>query len=124
MNGEQLRQAATIAAKQVAMNKETLAALRRAGLKADAVVHLEFVFLAADEKAAGALKSHLEQEDCLDVAVVKQGGLLSRRFQVEGRSHPIALSEGLLSDWVRWMAVQGVLHNCEFDGWGAEVPEE
>jgi hypothetical protein len=123
MNDEQKLRVATIAAKQIAMNKGTLAALRRAGLKADAAVQLDFVFLAPDKRAADSLKSHLEQRDCLDVAVVKKGGLLSRRFLVEGRSHPTALSSDLLSDWVRWMAVQGVLHNCEFDGWGTEVPE-
>jgi hypothetical protein len=122
MNEEQQHRVAAIAAKQVSMNKATLDALRRAGLKADAAVQLDFVFLAPNKRAAESLKSHLEQRDCLDVAVAEQGGLLSRRFLVEGRSHPTALSEDLLSDWVRWMVVQGVLHNCEFDGWGAEVP--
>ena len=122
MNDKQILRTATIAAKQIAMNKATLAALRRAGLSADAAVQLDFVFVAPNKKAAGSLKSHLVQQDCLDVEVVKLGGMLSRRFLVEGRSHPTALSEDLLSDWVRWMAAQGVLHNCEFDGWGAEVP--
>src|SRR5262245_60620053 len=100
MNEAQKVRAATIAAKQVAMNAATLAALRRAGLKPDAAVQLDFIFLAPDAKAAGSLKSHLEQRDCLSVAVVKQGGLLSRRFFVQGRSYPTAVSEDLLSDWV------------------------
>ena len=104
------------------MNEATLDRLREVGLRDDSVVQLDFFFFAPDVKSARSLKAHLERNECLDVEVIKQGWFLWRSFAVEGKSHPTTLSIELLSEWVTWMTVQGVVHNCEFDGWGTEVP--
>jgi hypothetical protein len=122
VNEKQQERVIAIISSQLAMNPQTLAALLDAGLRPDDEVHLDFVFLAPDEKRAVVLKSHLEQSDCLDVTVQKRGGLLSRSFEVTGRSLPTTVSVELLDEWVKWMVVQGMERDCEFDGWGALLP--
>ena len=119
MNEEQERRAKAIIIKQLAMNEATLDTLRRAGLKPDAVVQLDFMFVAPSQVCAESLKARLEENDCLDVEVKEQP---VRECLVTGKSHPTTLTSEVLRDWIKWMVVQGVVENCEFDGWGTEVP--
>ena len=101
------------------MYEATLDAMRRAGLKPDAVVQLDFLFVAPSQVWAESLKARLEENDCLDIVLDEQP---AGECLVTGKSHPTTLSTGTLRDWVKWMVVQGVVENCEFDGWGSEVP--
>jgi len=114
--------AAAIIAKQLAMNTQTLAALQQAGLKPDTAVQLDFTFVAPDRGTGAVLKSHLEQNDCLDVELRKRPGLFARKVDVVGKSKPMTVDAEILDSWVRWMVVQGVSHDCDFDGWGTLVP--
>lgn len=122
MNEQQRERAVAVISKQLAMNRQTFSQLRQAGLEPDDVVQLDFFFVAPDEKCAVALKSFLEQNDCLNVSVERRGGLLSRKFDVAGQSLPTTVSIELLDEWVEWMVAQGLERACEFDGWGALVP--
>jgi hypothetical protein len=117
---EQERRARRIAEKQFAMNQQTIAALERAGLRADDEVELDFMFVAPDEASAESLKSYLAVNDCesVDVKAVPD----KPEFFVSGKSLPTVVTAAVLDRWVQWMAVQGVLRNCEFDGWGTTVP--
>jgi hypothetical protein len=40
---------------------------------------------------------------------------------VVGKTHPTAVTAHVLSQGVPWIVVQGIIHDCEFDGWGAQV---
>ena len=121
MNEEQERRAQLIVERQLDLAIDTLAAMRTAGLTADSVVVLEFSFVAPSRICAESLRHHLEDNDCTDVEVLKSPGLFSRRYFVTGKSLPTKVDTDVLSQWIPWMVVQGVLHDCEFDGFGTEV---
>lgn len=122
MNEAQTSRAAAIIARQLAMNAQTLAALQQAGLTPDTVVQLDFTFVAPSRDAGAALKSHLEQNDCLGVELRKRPGLFSKKVEVVGKSQPTTVDAEILDQWVRWMVVQGISLDCDFDGWGTFVP--
>lgn len=117
--------------KQLAASQETLVALGRSGLEPHHVVQLDFSYVAPDRARAVALRDHLQKHDCVDLSVdpldppadARAEDLAERRHVVSGRSHPTKLSVPILGQWVPWMVVQGVKHDCEFDGWATEVPE-
>jgi hypothetical protein len=121
MTPEQARKAEELSQRQLEMSKQTLVALRGHGLAEDAEVQIDFFFVAPNEKSARALAEHLEENECLDLRCEKSGGFLSRKWVVTGKSHPSPVTEKVLAAWIPWMVVQGVTHNCEFDGWGASV---
>ncbi|MEJ1959403.1 MAG: hypothetical protein WDM70_08235 [Nitrosomonadales bacterium] len=73
------------------------------------------------KKTARALAAHLEENECLEVAAKKDGSFLSRKYTVTGKTHETNLNPAVLGHWLPWIVVQGVLHGCEFDGWGAEI---
>ena len=111
--------ATDILSQQVAFNRQTYAALQQAGLTADTLVTLDFTYVAPDRKAASALGSFLENNDCLNVKVAASS---NGHFEVTGHSQPTTITADLLDKWVTWMVVQGVARECEFDGWGTLVP--
>ena len=121
MTPDQEARAKRIIERQLAMNAETLDALRRAGLTEEKEVQIEFFFVAPNEAAARALVAHLEANDCLGLALQRSGSFFSRRFSVVGKTHPTAVTPQVLSQWVPWIVVQDIIHGCEFDGWGAQV---
>ncbi len=105
------------------MNEQTLASLWEQGLDPEAVVQLDFFFVAPNRDRAVALKSFLERNDCLDVEISRRSRFLSKECDVTGKSKPTTVDAEILDEWVRWMVVQGVFMDCEFDGWGTFVPE-
>lgn len=125
---EQDRRARLQIQKQMTATQATLDALVRAGLAPHHVVSLDFSFVAPDRARADLLRAHLERNHCLDVSVDPIDEAESGRADpaaphaVSGRSHPTKLSGELLNQWVPWMVVQGVRHECEFDGWSTQVP--
>lgn len=110
-----------VSRRQLDMSKQTLAALRSHGLAEGAERHLDFFFVAPTERNARALAEHLENSDCLDLRCEKSGGFLSRKWVVSGRSNPTPVTESVLANWIPWIVIQGITHDCEFDGWGASV---
>jgi len=121
MTSAQTSRAKHLVDKQIAMSGQTLDALHDAGLPDDTVVQLDFSFIAPNTKAAEALVAHLQANDCLDLAYERTGGFLSRKCVVSGKTHPTQVNTQVLAEWLPWMVAQGILYDCEFDGWGAEV---
>jgi hypothetical protein len=121
MTPEQEIKAQRIIERQLEMSGATLDALRRAGLTDQTEVQLQFFFAARNEASGQALVAHLAKNDCLDLKLEKSGGFLSRRFSVAGKTHPTVVTTQVLAIWIPWIVVQGITHDCEFDGWGAEV---
>jgi hypothetical protein len=121
MTPEQKARAQRIIERQLEMSGATLDALRRAGLTDEREIQLEFFFDASSEASGRALVAHLSKNDCLDLKLERSGGFLSRKFSVAGKTHPTVVTAEVLAQWIPWIVVQGVTHDCEFDGWGAEV---
>jgi hypothetical protein len=121
MTPKQEERANQLIARQIAMSGQTLDALRSAGLKEEDAVQIDFFFEARNKESATALVAYLEANDCLDVALVQSGGFLSKKFAVTGKTLATNITPAVLGQWIPWMVVQGVIHGCVFDGWGAEV---
>ena len=121
MTPSQKAQAQRIIERQLAMSGDTLDALRRAGLTDQTEVQIDFSFVAPDMAAGQALVAHLRANDCLELSLQRSSGFLSRTLTVAGKTHPTVVTAQVLAQWIPWMVVQGVVHGCEFDGWGAEV---
>ena len=121
MPPEQEAKAKIIIERQINMSGDTLDALRRAGLADDMEIQLDFFFLAPNGAHARALVTHLTKNDCLDLSAQRSGGILSRKFTVTGKTRPTVVTTQVLAQWIPWMVVQGMIHECQFDGWGAEV---
>jgi|SRR5687767_14573495 len=121
MTPEQKVKAQRIIERQLEMSGATLDALRRAGLTDEREVQIEFFFNVRSELSGQALIAHLEKNDCLDLKLERAGGFLSRKFSVVGKTYPTVVTAQVLAQWIPWIVVQGVTHDGEFDGWGAEV---
>jgi hypothetical protein len=121
MTPDQETKAQRIIERQLELSGATLDALRRAGLTDERETQIDFFFNAPNEASAKALVAHLAKNDCLDLKVEKSGGFLSRKFSVAGKTHPTVVTVQVLAQWIPWIVVQGITHNCEFDGWGAEA---
>jgi len=113
--------AKSIIARQMEMSGRTLDALRRAGLSDQTKIQLEFFFNAPNENAAKSLVADLGRKDCLDLSVKKTGSVFFRKYIVEGKTYKTQVTTAVLAQWLPWIVVQGFVHGCEFDGWGAEV---
>ena len=121
MTPEQRARVERIIERQMELRGATLDTLHHAGLTDEQETQLDFFYNAPSEAAAKALAAHLATNDCLDVKVQKSGSFLSRRFSVTGKTHPTPVTAQVLAQWIPWIVVQGMTHDCEFDGWGAEA---
>jgi hypothetical protein len=121
MTPEQKEEADRITKRQLELSGATLDALRRAGLTDEKEVQIDFFFDAPDMASAKALSNHLAANDCLDLRVDRSGSFLSRKFTVVGKTYATVVTPQVLAQWLSWMVVHGIIHGCEFDGWGAEV---
>jgi hypothetical protein len=121
MTPAQTARAEELITRHLTMSGQTLDALHKAGLNDEMRVCLEFLFVAPTEPKALALLGHLETNDCLNLSVKKSGGVFSRKWLVTGQTHPTPLNVQVIAQWLPWIVVQGIAHDCEFDGWGAEV---
>ena len=112
---------AELLAKQLAMNAESWRALQQRGVDESTQVRLDFVYHAPNKSAANQLRETLAAETDYDVVVKKEGGLLAKRWIVEGATQTTSISKSVLDGWVDWMVTAGAQHSCDFDGWGTEV---
>lgn len=108
--------------KQLAMTVETWRTLQTLGATDATELKLDFSFVASNQKRADALRAVLVDETDYEVSVVKGGHMFSRRYNVVGSTKPTAVSTTILDQWVEWMVTAGLHQDCEFDGWGAQVP--
>lgn len=121
MTPEQAARAERIIGWQIAASGQTIDALRRAGLTDSTILNIDFFFTAKDEKSARALASHLEANDCVSLRVSCVGRLLFKKYLITGKTLETHVTVEIIAQWLPWIVIQGVVHNCEFDGWGAEV---
>ena len=110
---------------QLSMNRATWSALGEHGVKDGTELSLDFFFFAPGENEARALATYIAAETDYQVeASSAKAGLLSKRqWAVNGSTRPTAVSLDVLDEWVTWMVAAGRAHGCEFDGWGAAVPD-
>lgn len=110
---------------QLRMNRETWSVLGQHGVRDGAELSLEFLFFAPGEREARALAAHIDaRTDCEATASSSKAGLVSRRrWVVEGSTRPAPVTLAVIDEWVTWLVAAGAAHNCEFDGWGAFLPE-
>jgi len=115
-----------VTAEQLAMTEGTWSALQDTGVADGTLLSLDFFFVDGDESGARALQAALSAEASqVDVMASKTGSLKRRQvWSVSGTTKPLAVSLPGLREWVERMVRLGDAHGLEFDGWGAEVPEE
>jgi hypothetical protein len=121
MTPNQESQARDIIARQLPMSGQTLDALRRAGLRDDTMLKLDFWFNAPSVGAAKSLAAHLADNGCLEMGFEKAAGFFSGKYTVKGKTQDTQVTVQILGEWLPWIVVQGIIHDCEFDGWGAEI---
>lgn len=115
-----------IVARQLAMVPQTWSALQAHGVTKATELQLDFTFIAPGEVAADALVAflRLETDYEVDADFDGRGAPETRAWSVVGSTHPTAVSQQILQDWVRWMVAAGVQYGgCRFDGFGASVPD-
>jgi hypothetical protein len=110
-----------ILGKQLAMNRQTWAALQKHGVAEGRQLRLDFSYNAPNRVAADTLCVLLRGQTDYEVEVESGGSFLRRKWRVEGRTHNTAVSPALLDQWVTWMVNAGKEQSCDFDGWGARV---
>jgi Regulator of ribonuclease activity B len=110
-----------ILGKQLAMNRQTWAALQRHGVTAESKLRLDFSYNATSREAANSLCSLLREQKEYEVEIESSGSFLRRKWRVEGRTQETAVSPEILDHWVTWMVTAGKQHSCDFDGWGTSV---
>jgi hypothetical protein len=108
-------------AKQLVINEETWERLRTHGVDEATQLRLDFSYAAADRASAESLKTVLSDQTDYDMKV-QSTGTFTKRWTVTGSTQATAVSNAILDQWVDWMVTAGLHHNCEFDGWGTEVP--
>jgi hypothetical protein len=115
--------AATVLARQLAMNAQTWQALQERGVNAASMLTLEFFYRPSGQAESEQLATFLRTDTDYDVDVVSQKrGIFGNGFSVMGKTQPTAVSLEILNDWVTWMVTAGVEKGpCEFDGWGAQT---
>lgn len=78
----------TILAKQLAMNRQTLAVLQKHGVTDERTLHLDFSYNAASRESAESLCALLREQTDYEVNVKSSGSFLRRKWRVEGRTWP------------------------------------
>ena len=111
----------SILAKQLAMNRQTWAALQNHGVAEESKLRLDFFYNAANRDAAENLCALLREQTDYEVKMESSRSFLRHKWRVEGRTQETSVSPEILDQWVTWMVTAGKEHSCDFDGWGASV---
>jgi hypothetical protein len=110
-----------ILAMQLAMNRQTWAALQEHGVSEQTQLRLDFSYNAPSRQAAEAMVALIEDQTDYDVRVESSRSFLRRKWRVEGTTQKTAVSPEILDQWVTWMVTAGKERVCDFDGWGTAV---
>ena len=111
----------SILGKQLAMNRQTWAALQKHGVTPESKLRLDFSYNATSCEAADKLCALLHEQTDYETKVESSGSFLRRKWRVEGRTQETAVSPEILDQWVTWMVTAGKERSCDFDGWGTSV---
>ena len=104
------------------MNQQTWAALQRHSVTEQTELRLDFSYNAPNRKSAEQLYAFLGQETDYEVRIESDGGLLRKKWRIEGSTQAMTISPQILDEWVRWMVIAGKENGtCDFDGWGTSV---
>jgi hypothetical protein len=101
-------------ARQLAMTPQTLEALRRYGMEAEARLALEYFFYSKDKEHADGLARALEAQGYSAPSVSKRDST----YLITGWTTPSAMDDASVLDWTRRMVGLGYENDCDFDGWG------
>jgi len=100
-------------------NEQTWGRLQELGVTEATELELDFFYIAPSESEARALEQVLAEET--DYRILVSAGD-SGSWSVSGSTMPTAVSQEILDQWVKWMITAGLHQDCDFDGWGAQVP--
>jgi hypothetical protein len=104
-------------AKQLEMNKTTIARLREVGLQNDSDVELDFCYVAPNEITGHKLADSLKRMSNWKI----ETGYSDGSFIIQGTTGKFQFSNDAINQWVKEMCERGQEHQCVFDGWGASV---
>jgi hypothetical protein len=107
-------------ARQLEMNAHTWRVLQSRGVTDHSELRLDFTYAASTQEAANRLRKVLV--DQTDYAVVVEQSPNRPGWRVTGSTQPTSISPTILEQWVDWMITAGLHQDCDFDGWGCEVP--
>ncbi|SRR6266496_3355151 len=114
---------AEIVAQQLAMTRQTWAALLKHGITEGTELRLDFSYNAPSRKAAEDLYALLQTETDYKLTIESSGSCLSRKWRLEGTTQAMAVSPAVLDEWVTSMVNAGTQLSCKFDGCGTSVPK-
>ena len=103
---------------QLRMTPVTWQKLREEGVTESTPLCLDLFWFADTEQHARALASNLAEQ----LGAPPSIGQVQSRWSVEAQFGPKTFTLEALLDLVDAMCKVGFAHDCEFDGWGAEVP--
>jgi hypothetical protein len=112
---------------QLRMNPQTWKAMVDRGVTNQTALRLDFAYAAPGEKEANQLSTFLQRETDYSVSATsaKKGPLSRKIWSVVGSTNETQLSLDTLNAWVEWMVLAGYENGqCEFDGWGAQLPRQ
>jgi regulator of ribonuclease activity B len=104
---------------QLTWNEQTWARLQELGVTEATELELDFSYVAPGESEARALGQVLAEET--DYRILVAAGD-SESWSVSGSTMPTTVSQEILDQWVKWMITAGLHQDCDFDGWGTQVP--
>lgn len=95
--------------------------MRRAGVRADTDLVVDFLMFGASREAAEALASQLSENYQAEVSEDARPGYWL--VKATTRPYAITLSDGQLNAWVEFIADVAQSHACVFSTWKLEAPE-
>jgi hypothetical protein len=112
-------------AHQLDLNRVTWAAFQEHGVRDGTELLLDYFYDAPGQAEAEALATRIRAETdyTVEAGSAKAGLLGRRRWHVNGTTGPTPASLATLDEWVTRMVELGRAHGCEFDGWGAPIPD-
>jgi Regulator of ribonuclease activity B len=110
--------------RQLELTRATWAKLQELGVTDETELSLDFFYIAPGQHQAEALAQAIRSRTDYDVRAdsVKEGLLGRKTWKVNGTTQPTPVSQEALDEWVTRMVEWGNAHSCEFDGWGAGIP--
>lgn len=108
----------TVLEKQLMMTSVTWKTLQSHGVTDATPLLLDLFWFGSTEEGARAFASSLVGQATTSPTV----GLAQDRWAVEAQYGPQSFSLDSLRNLVKQMCELGFAHQCEFDGWGAQVP--
>lgn len=110
---------------QLRMNSETLAKLKDSGVSDGQLLEVEAFFFAVDEASASSLVAALEAHGWRACADRARRGLLKKKVTWSVQATKALLAEAdALDGMVQQLDALAEKHGADFDGWGAEVPDQ